>query len=525
MMDATLHKVLESVAGSHIPYSDEGCGYETVLNVPVAGLQGRSFMQWVTHQPIKMGGLSIRSQAEVSPAAFVAAVEQTVPTFWTGVCPQLTDITGGEETYGQDADHSTRWRLLVQSGCRCGRELEAAWNLLQTEAQQCTAYLGCELEGVLAQPVMAAGNGSTTGSTRRLVTEQREQLRGAVITRALQQHGDQRARPCIVWPQLDKCSAAWLLALPGPETGLSSAAFSEALAAHLCMPSPACAGKLGMKVARQTLDAFGDAVMAANLPGDQFRIRHDALKMTVSRMCQWARLPCTVEVFGLFSHLIPQEGLSRMESGRKRQGIVPDFRLGLPSAAGGAIEYRLAELKMISCCPTRYAPGDRTRAVDRRARLLQGEYARKARACDRDFTNTPADGGPGPVERHLASHGSILGLVVGRFGELSEDVHALIQHLAVARMRHLGLHRGRPGSASEMGTITGQIRRQLSVAAVRAQAELLLTRLHQVGEGSQASRRRQSAARGDERMRCERRAQWLSWCWGRSIVGRGRFMV
>ena len=55
-----------------------------------------------------------------------------------------------------------------------------------------------------------------TGSTQKTVTEQSELLWGTVITWALQQHGNQHARPCIVWLQLDKGSAAWLLTLPGP---------------------------------------------------------------------------------------------------------------------------------------------------------------------------------------------------------------------------------------------------------------------------------------------------------------------
>ena len=88
------------------------------------------------------------------------------------------------------------------------------------------------------------------------------------------------------------------------------------MAAHLCMSSPACAGKFGMTVGQQILDVFSGAVVAATLPGDQFRIRHGALKMTVSRMIQRARLPGTMELFGLFSHLMTQEGLSRMESGK-----------------------------------------------------------------------------------------------------------------------------------------------------------------------------------------------------------------
>ena len=35
----------------------------------------------------------------------------------------------------------------------------------------------------------------------------------------------------------------------------------------------------------------------------------------------------TVEVWGLCSYLIPAAALTRMERGRKRQAIVPDFRI------------------------------------------------------------------------------------------------------------------------------------------------------------------------------------------------------
>ena len=34
-------------------------------------------------------------------------------------------------------------------------------------------------------------------------------------------------------------------------------------------------------------------------------------------------------VFNLFAHLIPQDSLTRMERGRKRQGLMPDFLMEL----------------------------------------------------------------------------------------------------------------------------------------------------------------------------------------------------
>ena len=152
--------------------------------------------------------------------------------------------------------------------------------------------------------------------------------------------------------------------------------FSEAACSHLCLPSPACRDRVGEKVGKSVVDIFGDKVMSAMLPGDTWRIKHDTVKSELNRLCTWSKLPAVCEVFGLFSHLIPQEGLNRMERGRKRQGLVPDFQLLVPCPTGGKVS-RLAELKVINCCPTRYTLGARTKAVNRRANLLQGEYSKK----------------------------------------------------------------------------------------------------------------------------------------------------
>ena len=134
------------------------------------------------------------------------------------------------------------------------------------------AFLGQDLEGPLAMTVEGAGDGSVNGSTRKKVTEQREKLRGSVIGEALKRYPDQKARPVLVWPQLDKLSSAWLLSLPGPHTGLPTSVFSEAVCSHLCLPSPACAQLLGVRVGRASVDKFGDVVMAAALAGDQLLV-------------------------------------------------------------------------------------------------------------------------------------------------------------------------------------------------------------------------------------------------------------
>ena len=96
------------------------------------------------------------------------------------------------------------------------------------------------------------------------------------------------------------------------------------------------------------------------------------MKNFIFRKLRAAGVPTECEVFNLFARELPQEGLARIERGRTRQAMVPDFKISIPEA-GGRNEQRLFELKVISSCPTRYARNPRPddRAVDRRAKLLQ----------------------------------------------------------------------------------------------------------------------------------------------------------
>ena len=137
-----------------------------------------------------------------------------------------------------------RWELLVQSGCRTGRELALAWDSIVNEAAECAVYMGEEVEHMFTIQLEAVGEGRTDGSTRGLISESRENMRGRMLTRALQRHRDQTVRPVLVWPQLDKLSTGWVQALPGPHSGLSGPVFSESMDAHLCLPSPACSDRV-----------------------------------------------------------------------------------------------------------------------------------------------------------------------------------------------------------------------------------------------------------------------------------------
>ena len=303
---------------------------------------------------------------------------------------------------------------------------------------------------------------------------------------------------------------------------MNSQEFIEAIALTLCLPSPACRDKVGSKIGKDVVDMYGDKVMSQNLPGDHYRTRHDKIKMTLNSLLTWCRIPTTCEVWGLFSHLIPNEALSRMESGRKRQGLVPDFRVEVPDETGRT-KYQLAELKVVSCCDTWYRPGSssNTRATDRRAQGLQSDYLRKAKNIDKNILGVN-ENEKGPVERRLNEFGEIIGLCFGAWGEGSEDVHKLVNIIAESRLKHQGLKFGKPGSKYELGMLVGQVRRRLSVATLKAQVNCLLSRLHQVGPGnSQLAKKREWAVAEDERMRLERKAQWMRKYEGIQTLTRG----
>ena len=450
-----------------------------------------------------MGGLGIRSQLELSPAAFIGGLEQALPHFTGpgGVCQQLVGVVGDGQ--GQV---SNRWQPLLNLGCRTGSELAHALALLQREATECAGYLAQDIVGALAVPVEGAGEGSVDGSTRRSIVQQREELRGAVLKVSLTRLTDVTLRPVTAWPNRDKLTTSWLQCLPGPD-GLESQAFSEALALILCMPSPGCQDRVGAPVGKSTVDPFGDRIMSEILPGDHWRTRHDRIKMTIHSLCILARVPVTAEVWGLFSYLIPAEALNRMERGRKRQALVPDFRLELPYPDG--TKTQLAELKVISCCQSWYTPGSEVRGTDKRAQQLPGDYRRKARRVDQDVLGVDK-AVRGPAERRLEEYGDLLGLCFGAWGEASEGVHQLVQHLAESRVASLGLQRGRPAGNEELGLCVGQIGRRLSMAAIKSQVNCLLSKLHQVGPGNkQLAQKRVWALREDQRMSSERKAQWI----------------
>ena len=127
---------------------------------------------------------------------------------------------------------------MLESGSREGEELRRVWNELKDEEQQAAAWLGQEVQENLSAQVTNVGGTSCDGSTRGKISEERDKTWANLIVKSLENHPqqDRTNRPVWSWLQRDKLSSAWLQALPGPDTSMTSAEFSEAAAAALCIP-------------------------------------------------------------------------------------------------------------------------------------------------------------------------------------------------------------------------------------------------------------------------------------------------
>ena len=162
------------------------------------------------------------------------------------------------------------------------------------------------------------------------------------------------------------------------------------------------------------LDAFGDNIMSvSNIPGDMFRIRHDTVKTVLNSFCMTSTIRAECEVYGIFKDLIPVQALEQeadLERGRGRQGLLPDFRLEIPSPAGEPTQ-RLAELKIIGAVPKWYPRNRglarRKEGVERRVLPLPAEYGHPLTKLDATYYGK-VDGPVGPLVRGLDSYGKLM---------------------------------------------------------------------------------------------------------------------
>ena len=164
---------------------------------------------------------------------------------------------------------------------------------------------------------------------------------------------------------------------------------------------------------------------------------------------KWAGISFQCEVFNLFYGLIPQQGLSRHEAGRKRGGLVSDFRVLEPSVTGELGDQKekalLADLKMKSSCLTRQHrnPRANVKAVYMIASVLLREYLSHAKNINRVYGELPEDVVGVGLYRPSCRASLLRCWVFCAWGEASLDVFTMVDYLAQARQNHQKFPQGR----------------------------------------------------------------------------------
>ena len=74
-------------------------------------------------------------------------------------------------------------------------------------------------------------------------------------------------------------------------------------ARYFGLPSPACSRMVGQPIGntRSTLDAYGNRLVTAALPGDGYRTQHDAIKWRLDADLREMGIRARSEVYGLFA--------------------------------------------------------------------------------------------------------------------------------------------------------------------------------------------------------------------------------
>ena len=302
--------------------------------------------------------------------------------------------------------------------------------------------------------------------------------------------------PVIAFLSVDRLSRQFVATPAGPTTIIDAAAFRECWATYLGLPSPACSAHTNIDFTdcrrrRRTIDIYGHSVCTAMFPGDLWRKRHDAVKLTIANLAAWCRLSLDMEVANLFVPFIRTNTTYAGVPQRVLHGLVPDFRVVRTNI--------LADVKTFSFSPTwysraRFQGGLRLDAVRYRADCVHRDAVSKLRRLD----SMGGVDGVGPASRRLQSFGRVRGWTFGAFGEASPDANQLLDAMtrqgAATRYRELGVDTPLHARAH----IKSLCCKELGIAVVRAAAlhklKALATAIMGAPVAAKQSTRRQSSS-------------------------------
>ena len=178
------------------------------------------------------------------------------------------------------------------------------------------------------------------------------------------------------------------------------------------------------------------------------------------------------EIKGIFTDLLSAP-VGEQER-KAREGMQPDLEV-----THDGVRY-IYDVKTIHYNLTRYPAsgitGRGTSAVELRARAVDGEYTASARKLDDKHFSHIADPDQRDIIRRLREYPLVHGLAVGAFGEMSPELHALLQAVAASAAEEHWRTAGAASVAAALSGYTSMYRRRWSCEAALQGARLRLTR-------------------------------------------------
>jgi hypothetical protein len=259
-----------------------------------------------------------------------------------------------------------------------------------------------------------------------------------------------------------------------------------------------------------TLDSYGITLANANVGGDRWRRRHDAVLSVIKSELLAACQDVQDNVYGLVEARFgdgSHEAVVRVriwgnQTGgvgdrrrRLRQGVIPDLLLEkMVNHMAAVVESRtLFELKQINFLPQytqKGMPDEKGHAVETRAKTVNKEYLRKLHEVDKiagtrclapRTQGQKCSYGPGidhtegGGEKYFRTEfGEVQPLVFGHFGELNERFHQLIDRTArcVAFLHHR--EHGWKNAKAGIPRAKAGVMRRISMAVLKATARHVL---------------------------------------------------
>ena len=242
------------------------------------------------------------------------------------------------------------------------------------------------------------------------------------------------------------------------------------------------------------VDSRGSRIKSAiGIKGDHTRILHDDIVNLIAGFCNEAGIRYTGGTRNTCKNMFRaairgRPGVDIEEC--NLQGMIPD--LVIDGSTLPAVGSLYDGVKTI-CDVKTLSPGqgyvERTMNVQKRADNVNMEYHNKANKLDRSLNGTQV-GTVGPIKRELCSYGkdgTVMGLVVGPYGECSSQLENLIDFIAC----HMAKRQGDGLNLAEgpiKGMMKKKMRSKLGLLIHRGWSQLLIGRAYVINDSRKEDR-------------------------------------